>query len=199
MNGDHLESNRPGVSSGVGDRGNPAIVFDPSPGPRRNPADHLDNAIMVPHQVARENRFVMSDSVAQRPQGVQRPVGPFAGQCRAVRECPAQRRSPKRHLIVRLAPRADAASRTQQRDPEPERKGRHDPRWIVAMPVAPAPFWRWRSAPSRPCRGPHPGCRTMLRRSVPQARGASHCAEPPPAPATGRRTRRSPRYSTHRA
>ena len=68
--------------------------------------------------------------------GRRRPVRLFAGQCRAVRERPAQRRPPKRHLIVRLAPRADAASRTQQRDPEPERQGRHDPWWIVAMPVA---------------------------------------------------------------
>ncbi len=72
MNGDHLESNRPGVSRGVEDRGNSAMVLDPSPGPRRNPADHLDNALMVPCQVAREHRFVMGDPVAQRPQGVNR-------------------------------------------------------------------------------------------------------------------------------
>ena len=89
MNGDHLESNRPGVSRGVEDRGNPAMVLDPSSGPRRNPADHLDNALMVPRQVAREHRFVMSDPVAHRPQRVQRPVGLFAGHCRAVRERPA--------------------------------------------------------------------------------------------------------------
>ena len=48
MNGDPLESNRPGVSLGVEDRGNPAMVLHPSPGPRRNPADHLDNAFVVP-------------------------------------------------------------------------------------------------------------------------------------------------------
>ena len=48
------------------------MVLDPSPGPRRNPADHLDNALMVPCQVAREHRFVMGDPVAQRPQGVNR-------------------------------------------------------------------------------------------------------------------------------
>ena len=48
MNGDPLESNRPGVSRGVEDRGNPAMVLHPSPGPKRNPADHLDNAFVVP-------------------------------------------------------------------------------------------------------------------------------------------------------
>ena len=157
----------------------------------RNPSGDIENALMVRGKVTRENRFVMGDPVAQDSESVEGVVRLPAGQCRAVRERPAQRRPPQRHLIVRLVPGFGPTTRSQQRDPEPERQRSHDPGRIVSVTVTGelGPGTRG-YALRRLGRGPRPGGRTMPGHIVRPAGGAWRYAKPLPVPAVVRRRRR---------
>ena len=48
-------------------QGHAAMAFDPGPCPGRNPAGHLQDALVVLEQSSREDRLVMGDPVAQLP------------------------------------------------------------------------------------------------------------------------------------
>lgn len=63
-------------------------MLDPIAAFSRYPPDHILDALAVHAEIARKNRFVVSDAIAQSPQGVEPTVGPFAGQRRAMREHP---------------------------------------------------------------------------------------------------------------
>ena len=135
-NSDRSEPNIASASRVFENSGDTAVVFDPCPGRRRDPSGDLQNPLMVFNKILREYRFMVSNPVAQRPQGVQRPVGLPAGQRGAMWEGAAQRRTPERHFLVGPVPCRHSASRAQQRDPESERQRRHDPVRIVPMPVS---------------------------------------------------------------
>ena len=112
-NSDRSEPNIASASRGFENSRDTAVVFDPCPGRRRDPSGDLQNLLMVFKEIPREYRFMMSNPVAQRPQGVQRPMGLPAGQGRRMGEGAAQRRTPERHFVVGPAPCGHTASRTQ--------------------------------------------------------------------------------------
>ena len=135
LDGKPSGSNTVGVPRSF-DRGrHPTVMLDPCPGRRRNPSGYIENALVVRGQVPRKNRFVMGNPVAQDPESIERMVSLPANQFHAVHERPAERRPSQCHLVIRLAPVFSPTTGSQQRHPEPERKRRHDPRWISSTPV----------------------------------------------------------------
>ena len=114
----------------------PAVVFDPGAGRWRDPSCDIQIATMVGNEIPREYRFMVSNPVAQGPQFIQWPVSLPARQRVAMCKGAAQCRSPERHLVVCLATSCRPASGTQQRNPESERQGCHDPVRIDTVAIA---------------------------------------------------------------
>ena len=109
--------------------GNTTVALDPRPDFGRNPPGHIENALVIPKQVSREDWLMMGDPISQLAQAVERSMGLLARQGAAVRERPTQRWPPECHLIVRLpTSRIEATSGTEQRNPETEREPGYDSR-----------------------------------------------------------------------